>query len=71
MAVVEVVEGRLTLPEEVRVLLGILPRDPLVLRREGDHMVAFRATPPRAAGALRRPVRATVRRLRPGPAAAD
>lgn len=71
MAVVDVVEGLITLPEEVRALLSLLPRDPLVMTPEGDHVVLSRATPPRAAGAPRRPARAPVRRLRPGPGTAD
>ena len=46
MAVVDVVEGLITLPEEVRALLSLLPRDPLVMTPEGDHVVLSRATPP-------------------------
>jgi hypothetical protein len=67
LAVRRLENGRVTLPPEVRAALGLLPRDPLMFRQEGDHLVASRATPLPAAVA---PVRARLAPLlwlrRPG-----
>jgi bifunctional DNA-binding transcriptional regulator/antitoxin component of YhaV-PrlF toxin-antitoxin module len=67
VAVVQVVDGRVTLPAEVRARLGLLPRDPLLFSAAGDRVVAVRATPPAAACARGRAPRRTEQgRGRPG-----
>ncbi len=43
-------DGRVTLPEFVRIHLGLLPGDPVLIVEEENRLVISRATPPHNVG---------------------
>lgn len=70
LAIVCLCEGAITLPEFVRIALGLIPGDPIQMDQDEDQIVLRRATPPHEARARHRSRPAPVIAL-PRPLPAD